>query len=50
MRTELACESNTPYLSRFSSGEAFILWKIGLFIYIEETCISPGTIPSMLEA
>jgi hypothetical protein len=31
-------------------GEILSLWKISLFIYIEETCVFTGRIPYMIEA
>jgi hypothetical protein len=34
----------------FQVGKIFPLWKIALFMYIEETCVSIGRIPCMLEA
>jgi hypothetical protein len=40
-RTELACERNTT-CQCFQVGEIFTSWKIPLFIWITESCISPG--------
>jgi hypothetical protein len=50
MRTELACERDTPYLQAFLSVKNIQVIDIALFQIIRETRVSLGKIPSPLEA
>jgi hypothetical protein len=50
VRTGLACERNTPYLSAFSSGRNIIFMENWPMLLKGETHVSPGSIPSELEA
>jgi hypothetical protein len=46
---EFVFERNTTYLSGVSTGEMLNSFKIGLYRRMEETRVSPGRKPSLLE-
>jgi hypothetical protein len=46
---EFVFERNTTYLSGFQVEEKFTSFRVGVYGRTEETCVSLGSKPSMLE-